>query len=164
MPFLSTPMTLSATGSIVGSAWISGGIGALSFCAIPAVLQSGAPTDGLVRAWHTQFTRALYIPSMAVITGFNYFYLAYRHRSVGQEWRGYAGGGVANLLLVPFTLIFIVGINNTLIASLPRIQGRNTLSLDAARQLIGRWGDLNFYRIFMPLAGAALGLWNLLGE
>ncbi|KAI0910864.1 hypothetical protein F4823DRAFT_588477 [Ustulina deusta] len=164
MPFLSTPMTLSATGSIVGSAWISGGIGALSFCVIPAILQSSAPTDGLVRAWHTQFTRALYIPSTAVIVALNYFYLAYRHRSVGREWRGYASGGVANLLLVPFTLIFIAGINSTLIASLPSAQRKNILSLDAAKQLIRRWGDLNFYRIFMPLAGATLGLWNLLSE
>ncbi|KAI0429535.1 hypothetical protein F5Y09DRAFT_342529 [Xylaria sp. FL1042] len=165
MPFLSTPMTLSATGSIVGSAWISGGIGALSISTIPAILQSGAPTDGLVRAWHTQFTRALYIPAIGVITGLNYFYLAYRHRSVGREWRGYATGGVANLLLVPFTLMFIAGINNTLIASLSNAQGgRSLMSLDAARQLIRRWGDLNFYRIFMPFAGAALGLWNLFGE
>ncbi|KAI1352451.1 hypothetical protein F5Y01DRAFT_95045 [Xylaria sp. FL0043] len=166
MPFLSTPMTLSATGSIVGSAWISGGIGALSISTIPAILASGAPTDGIVRAWHTQFTRALYIPTIGVLTGLNYFYLAYRHCAVGREWRGYATGGVANLLLVPFTLMFIAGINNTLIASLSGAQGsssRNILSLDTARQLVRRWGDLNFYRIFMPLAGAALGLWNLLG-
>ncbi|KAH8163379.1 hypothetical protein CIB48_g4849 [Xylaria polymorpha] len=108
--------------------------------------------------------RALYIPATAVVTGLNYFYLAYQHRSVDREWRGYAGGGVANLLLVPFTLIFIGGINSTLMASLPSAQGKKAVSLDTARQLIGMWGNLNFYRIFMPLAGAALGLWNLLSE
>ncbi|KAI0967243.1 hypothetical protein F4678DRAFT_447040 [Xylaria arbuscula] len=161
MPFLSTPLTIAATGSIVGSAWISGGIGALTISTIPAILQSGAPTDGLARAWHTQFTRSLYIPSTAVVMALNYFYLAYRHRSVGREWRGYASGGVANLLLLPFTLVFIVGINNTLIASL---KDQNTLSLGAVKHLIKRWGDLNFYRIFMPLAGAGLGLWNLLAQ
>ncbi|TGJ83609.1 hypothetical protein E0Z10_g5137 [Xylaria hypoxylon] len=164
MPFSSTPMALSATASIVGSAWISGSISALSFCVIPAILQSGAPTDGLVRAWHTQFTRALYIPSTAVVTALNYFYLAHRCRSAGREWRGYASGGVANLLLVPFTVIFIASINSTLAAALPSAQGKNILSLDDAKRLIGRWGDLNFCRIFMPLAGAALGLWNLLSE
>jgi hypothetical protein len=36
------------------------------------------------------------------------------------------------------------------------------MSYDVASQLIMKWGDWNFYRIFMPLAGAALGLWNLL--
>ncbi|KAI1108148.1 hypothetical protein F5Y14DRAFT_437218 [Nemania sp. NC0429] len=117
MPFLSTPLTLSATGSILGSAWISGGIGALSISTIPALLRSNAPTDGLVRAWYTQFSRSLYIPTTGVIAALNYFYLAHRHRSRGREWRGYAGAGVANLLLLPFTLIFIVGINNTLMAS-----------------------------------------------
>ncbi|KAI1160514.1 hypothetical protein F5B18DRAFT_654646 [Nemania serpens] len=162
MPFLSTPLTLSATGSIIGSAWISGGIGALSISTIPALLQSNAPTDGLVRAWYTQFSRSLYIPSTGVIAALNYFYLAYRHQSIGREWRGYAGGGVANLLLLPFTLIFIVGINNTLIASMSR--GSEVLSPTAAKQFIRRWGDLNFYRIVMPLAGAALGLWNLISD
>ncbi|KAI1288852.1 hypothetical protein F5Y03DRAFT_401476 [Xylaria venustula] len=161
MPYLSTPLTIAATGSIVGSAWISGGIGALTISTIPAILQSGAPTDGLARAWHTQFTRSLYIPSTAVVMALNYFYLAYRHRSVGREWRGYASGGVANLLLVPFTLVFIAGINSTLIAS---VKGQNTLSLGAVKHLIKRWGDLNFYRIFMPLAGAGLGLWNLVAQ
>ncbi|KAI1181382.1 hypothetical protein F5B17DRAFT_445018 [Nemania serpens] len=164
MPFSSTPLTLSATGSIIGSAWISGGIGALSISTIPALLQSNAPTDGLVRAWYTQFSRSLYIPSTGVLAALNYFYLAYRHRSTGREWRGYAGGGVANLLLLPFTLIFIVGINNTLIASMSSVRGSEVLSSTAAKQLIRRWGDLNFYRIFMPLAGAALGLWNLLSD
>ncbi|KAI1123439.1 hypothetical protein F5Y10DRAFT_251839 [Nemania abortiva] len=164
MPFLSTPLTISATGSIVGSAWISGGIGALSISTIPALLQSNARTDGLVRAWHTQFSRALYIPSTAVVMALNYFYLAYRHRSAGREWRGYAGGGVANLLLVPFTLAFIAGINNKLIASMSGTPGLDVLSRVSATQLIKRWGDLNFYRIFMPLAGAALGLWNLLSD
>ncbi|KAI3320157.1 hypothetical protein HD806DRAFT_248721 [Xylariaceae sp. AK1471] len=161
MSFLSTPMTVAATGSIVGSAWISGGMGALSFCAIPAILQSGGPADGLVRAWYTQFSRGLYIPSTAVVTALNYFFLAYRHRANRYEWRGYAAGGAANLLLLPFTQIFIMGINRTLIASMSGAQGK-ILSHDVARHLIMKWGDLNFYRIFMPLAGAALGLWNLL--
>ncbi|KAI1172665.1 hypothetical protein F4777DRAFT_581726 [Nemania sp. FL0916] len=157
MPFLSTPLTVLATSSVIGSAWISGSIGALSISTIPAILQSGARGDGLVQAWHTQFSRSLYIPSTAVIAALNYFYLAYRHRSVRREWRGYAAAGAANLLLVPFTLIFIAGINSQLIAS--RV---DHLSFVTAGKLIKKWGDLNFYRIFMPLAGAALGLWNLL--
>ncbi|GAP91876.1 putative noranthrone monooxygenase-like protein [Rosellinia necatrix] len=164
MPFLSTSTTLSATGSIVSSAWISGSIAALSLSAIPAILQSGAPADGLARAWHTQFTRALYIPTTAVAAALNYLYLAQRHRAAGLEWRGYAAGAVADLLLVPFTLAFIGGINSALIASLPGAQARKVLGLDATRALIGRWGNLNVFRIFMPLTGAALGLWNLLRE
>ncbi|KAI8631914.1 hypothetical protein F5Y19DRAFT_472800 [Xylariaceae sp. FL1651] len=139
------------------------GISALSFCAIPAILESNAATDGLVRAWHTQFSRALYIPSTAVLTALNYFYLAYQHRSMGREWRGYAAGGAANLLLVPFTQIFIMGTNTALLASMSGRQGK-ILSLNVARQLIRKWGDMNFYRIFMPLTGAALGLWNLLSN
>ncbi|KAI0596803.1 hypothetical protein F4775DRAFT_593914 [Biscogniauxia sp. FL1348] len=163
MPFLSTPLTLSATGSIVGSAWISGGINALSICAIPAILQSGAPTEGLVRAWHTQFTRALYLPAAAVIAATNYLYLAGRHRGARREWRGYAAAAAANLLLVPFTQLFIMGINNRLMASMPGAgEVEVALGYDEAAQLIARWGRLNLVRTFLPLTGAALGLWNLL--
>ncbi|KAI0403776.1 hypothetical protein F4802DRAFT_598780 [Xylaria palmicola] len=165
MPFLSTPLTISATGSIGISAWVSGGIGALSFCAIPAILQvRGAPADGLAQAWSAQFGRALYMPAAAVAAALNYLYLAHRHRAARREWRGYAAAGAANLLLVPFTLVFIGGINGVLLSSLPGAEGRKILSLDMVRHLIERWGDLNFYRIFMPLAGAGLGLWNLLSE
>ncbi|KAI1340288.1 hypothetical protein F5Y15DRAFT_415176 [Xylariaceae sp. FL0016] len=161
MPYLSTPLTLSATGSIAASAWISGGISALSFCAIPAILRSGANTEGLVRAWYTQFSHALYIPATAVVTAANYFYLAYRHNHAGREWRGYAAGGLANILLPPFTQLFIVGINTTLMASMSGADGKR-LDQGTATTLITRWGNLNVYRIFMPLAGAAFGLWNLL--
>jgi hypothetical protein len=70
-----------------------------------------------VRAWHTLFRRALYIPSTAVVAALNFFYVAYRHRAAGREWRGYAGAGAANLLLPPFTQVFIMSINRALIAS-----------------------------------------------
>ncbi|KAI2472478.1 hypothetical protein F4781DRAFT_362550 [Annulohypoxylon bovei var. microspora] len=161
MPFLSTPLTLSATGGILGSAWISGSIGALSICAVPAILQSGTTTEGLLKGWHLQFSRGMYyIPTTGAFIALNYLNLAYRHKVQGLEWRGFAAGAVSNLLLAPFTLLFIRGINGVLIAA--NSGTGKPLSQEAARKLIGIWGNLNAVRIFMPLAGAALGLWNLL--
>ncbi|KAI1373288.1 hypothetical protein F4677DRAFT_226264 [Hypoxylon crocopeplum] len=161
MPFLSTPLTLSATGGILGSAWISGSIAALSICAIPAVLQSGTTAEGLLRGWHIQFTRGMYyIPTTGAFIALNYLYLAYRHREEGQEWRGFVAGALSNLLLAPFTVLFLGGINGTMIAA--NSGAGKALSQEAVRHLIGRWGSLNSFRIFMPLAGAAFGLWNLL--
>ncbi|KAI0396060.1 hypothetical protein F5Y17DRAFT_421036 [Xylariaceae sp. FL0594] len=172
MPFLSTPLTLSATTSIVSSAWISGSISALSICAIPAILHSQPPSPPsgvslyLARAWHAHFRRALYIPATAVAAACNYLYLAHRHRASGAEWRGYAAAAAANLMLVPFTLVFIAGINGALIAAASSSgadgKGGGKLSYEAARSLIERWGNYNACRVFMPLAGAGLGLWNLL--
>ncbi|OTA84498.1 hypothetical protein M434DRAFT_400443 [Hypoxylon sp. CO27-5] len=161
MPFLSTPLTLSATGGILGSAWISGSIGALSICAIPAILQSGTTTEGLLKGWHIQFSRGMYyIPTTGAFIALNYLYLAYRHRGYGLEWRGYAVGALSNLLLAPFTLLFIGGINKIMITA--NSGTGKSLSQDVARQLITRWGNLNAIRVVMPLAGAVLGLWNLL--
>ncbi|KAL7629768.1 hypothetical protein AAE478_001291 [Parahypoxylon ruwenzoriense] len=161
MPFLSTPLTLSATGGILGSAWISGSIAALSICAIPAILQTGATADGLLRGWYLQFNRGMYyIPTTGAFIALNYLYLAQQHRGQGLEWRGYAAGAVANLLLAPFTLAFIGATNATMIAA--KDGAGKPLSQEAVRGLVAKWGNLNAVRIFMPLAGAALGLWNLL--
>ncbi|KAI0844383.1 hypothetical protein F5Y00DRAFT_200920 [Daldinia vernicosa] len=161
MPFLSTPLTLAATGGILGSAWISGNITALSICAVPAVLQSGTTAEGLLRGWHLQFTRGMYyLPTTAAAIALNYCYLASRHHGRGLEWRGYAAGALSNLLLIPFTVIFLGGINGKMIAAYSGT-GKQ-LSQETVRHLIALWGKLNGVRIFMPLAGAALGLWNLL--
>ncbi|KAI0897188.1 hypothetical protein F4806DRAFT_495696 [Annulohypoxylon nitens] len=161
MPFLSTPLTLSATGGILGSAWLSGSIGALSICAVPAILQSGTTAEGLLKGWHLQFSRGMhYIPTTSAFIALNYIYLAYRHREQGLEWRGFAMGAVSNLLLAPFTKLFIGGINGIMIAANSGT-GR-PLTLEAARELIGKWGEVNAVRILMPLGGAVLGLWNIL--
>ncbi|KAI1437908.1 hypothetical protein GGR50DRAFT_566994 [Xylaria sp. CBS 124048] len=164
MPIQSTPMVIAAAGSIVGSAWVSGNIGAISFLTIPMILQGGAPTDGIAKAWRLQFVRTAYIPITTVIAALNYLYLSHQHRLAGLEWRGYAAGGVANLLLLPFTQLFIMGINRKLMASSASVPGGKVLSSDEARRLVYQWGSLNKYRIFIPLAGAVLGLWNLLSN
>lgn len=69
-------------------------------------------------------------------------------------------GAVSNLLLAPFTKLFIGGINGIMIAANSGT-GR-PLTLEAARELIGKWGEVNAVRILMPLGGAVLGLWNIL--
>ncbi|KAI0022512.1 hypothetical protein F4780DRAFT_733200 [Xylariomycetidae sp. FL0641] len=159
MPGLSTPLTIQASGSILSSAFLSGSISALSICAIPAIQASGAGADGLARAWRVQFTRGLHIPATAAAAALNYLYVGWRAARAGQEWRGFVAGGLANLALMPFTLLFIQGVNSALSASL--VDGK-ALSREATGALVARWGRLNVVRIFMPLAGAALGLWNLL--
>lgn len=101
-----------------------------------------------------------YIPTTGAFIALNYLYLASRHRAQGVEWRGYATGALSNLLLAPFTLVVIGNINNRMISALSE-EGK-PLSQGAARAMISRWGDLSAVRIAMPLAGAVLGLWNLL--
>ncbi|KAI1332406.1 hypothetical protein F5Y16DRAFT_394480 [Xylariaceae sp. FL0255] len=165
MPLLSTPMTLAASGSILASTWVSGGIAALTICSVPAVLSlpGATPASNLIGAWHTQFFRGqVYLPTTAVAAALSYLYLAYQHYHLGYEWRGYAAAAASNVLLAPWTILLIAPINHTLGAALSRgVQGK-MVSAETARALIARWGGLNFYRIFMPLGGALLGFWNLL--
>ncbi|XXG95120.1 hypothetical protein Hte_001380 [Hypoxylon texense] len=161
MPFLSTPLTLSTTGSILGSAWVSGSLASLSICTIPALLQCGTTAEGLLKGWHLQYSRGLaHIPTTAGLIGLNYIYLAYHHHSLGLEWRGYATAAVTNLMMAPFTLIVIGATNNKLLGA---VSGTGKpLSESVVRMLMVKWSQLSAIRVFMPLAGAVFALWNLL--
>ncbi|KAI0380370.1 hypothetical protein F5Y04DRAFT_257252 [Hypomontagnella monticulosa] len=161
MPFLSTPLTLQATGGILGSAWISGSVAALSICAVPAVLQSGVTAEGLLKGWHMQFSRGMYyIPTTGVFVALNYLYLAYQHSAAGLEWRGYVAGAVSNMMLPVYTLIFINEVNQKMIGA--NAGTGKALSQEAVRGLMNKWSALSSVRIFMPLAGAMFAMWNLL--
>ncbi|KAI0173262.1 hypothetical protein GGR52DRAFT_571770 [Hypoxylon sp. FL1284] len=161
MPFLLTPLTLAASGGILGSAWVSGSLASLSICAIPALLQCGTTADGLLRGWHLQFSRGLaHIPTTAAAIGVNYIYLAYRHQALGLEWRGYAAAAVANLMMAPFTLVVINSTNSKLLGA---VSGTGKpLSESVVRSLMVQWSKLSAIRLIMPLSGAILALWNLL--
>ncbi|KAI6087750.1 hypothetical protein F4821DRAFT_235817 [Hypoxylon rubiginosum] len=161
MPFLSTPLTLSATGGILGSAWVSGSLASLSICAIPALLQCGTTTEGLLRGWHLQYSRGLaHIPTTAAVIGLNYIYLAYHHHSLGLEWRGYATAAFTNLMMAPYTFAIIGATNNKLLGALSGTG--KPLTESVVRMLMEKWSKLSAVRVLMPLAGAILGLWNLL--
>ncbi|KAI1775763.1 hypothetical protein F4818DRAFT_387257 [Hypoxylon cercidicola] len=161
MPFLSTPLTLSATGGILGSAWVSGSLASLSICAIPALLQCGNTAEGLLKGWHLQYSRGLaHIPTTAGIIGLNYIYLAYQHHALGLEWRGYATAAAMNLMMAPFTLTVIRPTNNKLLGAV--LGTGKPLSESVVRMLMEKWSKLSAIRVLMPLAGAILALWNLL--
>jgi hypothetical protein len=127
---------------------------------VPAILYGGAPTDVMLRQWQLMFNKGkAMFPVFGAATALNYFYLAYRHRAQGLEWRGFAAGGVASVGIVPFTLLFIAGINSRLISAIDSKAAKD-MSQDLAKELIKQWGSLNALRACIPLVGTCLAIWN----
>jgi len=102
------------------------------------------------------------MPGMGLLNALIYLTIAYRCRSLGLEWRGFASAGVSMILLIPYTLIFMMGTYNKLLAaSAPDTKDKKTLTDDSARSLIQKWGDLNLVRAVVSIIGTGLALWNL---
>ncbi|KAI1841393.1 hypothetical protein JX265_007460 [Neoarthrinium moseri] len=159
---LSPGLTLAASASIVGSAAAAGAIAALSGCAIPAVLGAGAPTEVMLRQWYIIFNRGKAIPLTSLISALSYGAVSYGTWSHGlPQWKGFALSGLFAAASIPFTIAFLMPTNNALEAAAH--SEVRTLSDDKVRGLITKWMKINNIRIFIPLSGAILGLWTLLG-
>ncbi|KAI2641069.1 hypothetical protein GGS21DRAFT_355739 [Xylaria nigripes] len=154
----STYQTVSAAASILASGWAAGIGTGLSLLGIPAILNGGAPSTVMLRQWQFQFLRGQAImPALAVFNAINYGTVAYRCWGQGVEWRGYAAAGVSTFFIIPYTLVFLMGINRKLLTA---VESRGTLSDESIRMLIQKWGELNLVRAVVPIIGTGLALWN----
>ncbi|KAI1338329.1 hypothetical protein F5Y15DRAFT_416972 [Xylariaceae sp. FL0016] len=158
MTLETTPLTIAAGAGIVSTA-LAAGIGiSLTFFGTHTILHGGAPTDVMLRQWRFQFGRGrALMPGLGALNGANLALVAYHRWSRGLEWRGFAACSVSTFFIIPFTVAFILGINDKLCAA---VEGRTKMSEDTARGLIKSWGDYNIYRAVVPAVGAALAMWN----
>ncbi len=143
--------------------WFAIGAGySISIFTIPALVQGAPTTDVMVRQWQMVFEKGMAtFPVFAAGTALNYFYVAYRNWGRDLEWRGFAAGGILQVAIVPFTLIFIAGINSKLLAVV-NPKTKKEMSKAVAQTLISQWGSLNAVRSTFGLLWTAAAAWNLL--
>jgi len=163
--------TLIRTSQIVGitaSTLLAGSAFTMSLITVPLIRKS--PTLILLQQWRTLFTTGSKIaPPFAIFTFVNFGYLAYISRSdQGQtdsspsSWQGYGFAAIAVVAIVPFTLLFMNGVNDQLMAASGEGVGKAVLSAADVTGLVKRWGMLNSIRSVLPLLGAVIGLWTSL--
>ena len=134
----------------------------ISIFSMPAIIRYGPSTEVLVRQWKVVFDRgSVVFPALAGCTALNYFVVAQQHWSRGLEWRGFAAGGALQLAIIPFTILFIVGVNAKLMAAIDP-KKETGLSVDAAKTLLWRGNKLHAARTGVALVGTVAALWNLL--
>lgn len=181
---------LAASAGILGSAWNSGknphnnsrrrrlgsgrltrgptihtgGQAMLSALAIPGLLStnSAVPTQILAEQWAGIYNRGKVLgPQAAAISLLGYGYLMYDRSRQSRGWGKYVAAAALTVGIVPFTAFFM---GNTNQALLEVAAGRaGNLSSEAVRELLVKWRGLNLVRSLFPLAGALLGLYELVG-
>ncbi|KAL8731861.1 MAG: hypothetical protein Q9166_003145 [cf. Caloplaca sp. 2 TL-2023] len=154
---------------IMTSAFLSGGVLAVSYGFVPSMSQ--APNTLLVREWKTTYSRGVAAsPALAIVSTLSFAYLSYSLSFTLNQHKAeiYALAAIATGSIVPFTLIFMKKINGKLNQKvqqskhLHRTEEMNE-SKDKkgehSQELLSRWAKLNFARGLLPLAGACLGMY-----
>jgi Domain of unknown function (DUF1772) len=134
----------------------------ISIIVVPAIIESSTDPLHTMLIWRGMYERGKGSnPKIAAATLLSYAFAAYDARSRGLPWVGYLGAGLFTLAIVPFTLILMTPTNNKLLQSAAAQE--KELLMQPTTQLVETWSQMNFARGCLPLAGAFLGLWALLG-
>ncbi|KAL8713294.1 MAG: hypothetical protein Q9220_002493 [cf. Caloplaca sp. 1 TL-2023] len=168
-PQLPPSLRLAQAVGIITSAFLSGGVLAVSYGFVPSMAQ--APNTLLVREWQTTYGRgAAASPALAIVSTISYLYLSYNLSFTLNQHKAevYALAAAAVGSIVPFTLIFMKNINRKLknkvedSKDLDRSEEMNE-SKDRkgehSNELLSRWATWNFIRGLLPLTGATLGVY-----
>lgn len=136
----------------------------LSALAIPGLLStnSAVPTQMLAQQWAGIYNRGKVLgPQAAAVSLLGYGYLMYDRSRQSRGWGKYMGAAALTVAIVPFTGLFMDNTNQALLGV--AAGGAGNLSSEAVRELLVRWRVLNLVRSLFPLAGALLGLYELVG-
>lgn len=131
---------------------------ALSLITVPVFLETITDPATLVRQWSRLYDRGhKTAPPMALTTFALYGYAAFTRRAAGRPWEILAAAGATTLMIVPFTLGFMLPTNNKLMSEEERADKGEKLEVERVRGLVVKWNWLHFVRSLFPLAGAILG-------
>lgn len=137
----------------------------LSALAIPGLLStnSAVPSQILAQQWAGIYNNGKVLgPQAAAVSLLGYGYLMYdrSRQSPSRGWGKYIGAAALTVGIVPFTVFFMDDTNQALLGV---AAGGAGLSSEAVRELLNKWRVLNLVRSLFPLAGALLGLYELVG-
>ncbi|TKW48899.1 hypothetical protein CTA1_5755 [Colletotrichum tanaceti] len=152
----------------------------ISVMAVPRLLES--PTPLMLRQWSGMLRRGgRLLPLPTVLCGVSYWYVAYATAAAadaasrggrvpggGDRSRLLAVAGALCFSIVPWTLVFLAGINRKLLAKVEEtrgIVGAVAVGLtqeeeeEGAKYLVDQWGLYNLGRSVAMGLGGALGLY-----
>ncbi|KAL8721309.1 MAG: hypothetical protein Q9225_001969 [Loekoesia sp. 1 TL-2023] len=168
-PSLPPSLRLAQAIGIMTSAFLSGGVLAVSYGFVPSMSQ--APNTLLVREWRTTYGRGIAAsPAIAILSSLSYIYLSYSLSFTLNHNKAevYALAALATGSIVPFTLIFMKNVNGKLnnkveeSKELDRTEEMNESKAkkgEHSQELLNWWAVLNFGRGLLPFTGACLGIY-----
>lgn len=106
--------------------------------------------------WADVYARgANLMPKAGATVALAYTYAAYDVRRAGGQWQLFAAAAASVVGIVPFTLLVMTDTND----KLHKLNKDGTSGTEPqAKELLDRWGIMNFVRGLLPLAGTILGI------
>ena len=144
---------------------------AISYAAIPPLYSAPSPLSA--KQWKVLYRKGLAVaPPFAALTSMTFGYLSYTFKQAGRPDADLYGLAAALVVgIVPYTLIFMRGTNNKLMA---RAAEADMLDVtkdvtqvglpeeESTNELLDKWAFLNAIRCVFPLMATALGMWATL--
>ncbi|KAH0558644.1 hypothetical protein GP486_004704 [Trichoglossum hirsutum] len=162
---------------VVGAAWLSGNIAALSLISVPALSRSQAQDSVqpgiLSKQWKYNYEAGkTQNPPVAVAVAASFSYLAWSVRSGTQLGRLapahsvqlFSTAAILTIGIIPYTIIAMRPTNNKLLAKAEQefdLKGASASVTSDDREvgeLLKKWTFLNGIRSLMPLLGSAAAL------
>ena len=103
-------------------------------------------------------------PAVSIATGAILGYVAYSRYQTNPDdgtWKALAIAAAGTIGMLPFTFMFLQGINSQLVAGKDAATGAK-LTEGRVKELVANWGRMNYLRSLWPLTAAAVGLWGVL--
>ncbi|CAL8584441.1 hypothetical protein XPA_010041 [Xanthoria parietina] len=162
-------LRLAQAVGIMASAFLSGGVLAVSYGFVPSMSQ--APNTLLVREWKTTYGRGVAAaPPLAIVSTLSFAWLSYSLSFTLNHHKAeiYALAALATGSIVPFTIFFMSTVNGKLYR---KVQNSKHLSRieemdeskdkkgEKSRDLLYWWATMNATRGLLPFAGASLGMY-----
>ncbi|CAK4034461.1 Noranthrone monooxygenase [Lecanosticta acicola] len=138
----------------------SGAMMSLFLLTIPVIQDSSTSTTQLLRQWNLVFYKGhIQGPLIAIATGTVHILTAWRS---GE--RLFAVSGAITVSMIPYTWIFMRGVNDALFAASEWADEIKEGKSENLRQLVNSWSRFNAVRALFPLAGSIMGMILLLGR
>ena len=126
---------------------------------MPVLVKTSTSAPLLLQQWQRIFNRGhIQGPALAVMTGIAYGYAAWLRATSGGSWSPFVLAAVLTFALVPYTWIFMNGINSALFEAVEQ-SGKDGMVVDKQRaeSMIIAWSGFHAVRSLFPLAGAVVG-------
>ncbi|WYZ39764.1 hypothetical protein EsH8_IV_000105 [Colletotrichum jinshuiense] len=139
----------------------------LSVFVIPRLLES--PTPLMLRQWSNMYKRTSRLfPIPVLLCGLSYWYMAYASRHLPSKSRLLAAAGALCFSIVPWTKLFMLGINKKLFRKTEETKDMGIMAIgltqeeeEGAKYLVDQWGLYNLGRSLAIGLGGAVGLYTI---
>ncbi|MCJ1382977.1 hypothetical protein MMC17_006090 [Xylographa soralifera] len=156
---------------LASSAFLGGAVLAISYAAIPPLYSAPSPLSA--KQWRVLYRKGLAVaPPFAALTSLTFGYLSYTFKQASRPNANFYSLAAALVVgIVPYTLIFMRGINNKLMtraAEADKLDATEKVTQvglpkgESTNELLDKWAFHNAVRCVFPLMATALGMWATL--